>query len=624
MDDWRDSFAESELFAGMPAEWSSQVLNAARSIHVPAGTVLFNQGDPGASMYLVAEGRLRIQLTTPNGDEKLLNVVGPGGCLGELSLLHPGPRTASVSADMDSHLLEIGQADFERLTREVPLLGRNIGRVLGQWLREAMSGIDRRRRVEVIAVVHSSRRTHAVAVQFVRELAARGHSVLVWSDAPERWPAGDGFCVEARPDDHGPDAVAHHPGWLARQVMLWDHVVVDMNRSAICLELLRQCEETWWIAEAEESDASVNLLRDVVRRWPALEQRLLVAWLISERRSAPRLPAPLDNIVVQQMRMQAESNYRDDAVRRADATRLVHRARGLHLGLALGGGGALGAAHIGVLRAFERNGIYFDRIAGTSFGSVVAAAHAAGYKPDETLRFVLDEMVPPWNLARFPKVETLFLLALFRFGRIERILRKHLFNDQFDQLLLPLHSVCVDMISGHEVVRSEGDVVHALCESANLPIFNRPIRRNGQALVDGFVLNNLPTDVLRRHNANLVVAVDVSPASVSPDGKKQLRRERSKGVLDSLFRILEIATKGHDCQRLAQANCVITPYLLGARYVEFDRAGELAEAGEKAAEDAISRIRKLLAESDSLDVVQSPRPASTATSIPELQTTSNG
>ena len=90
------------------------------------------------------------------------------------------------------------------------------------------------------------------------------------------------------------------------------------------------------------------------------------------------------------------------------------------------------------------------------------------------------------------------------------MLRKYLGDLRLEQLPLPMHTITVDLIGGRAVVRESGDAVHAITESINLPILSKPIFRDGQALVDGGLIDNVPADVLTRKGCNFVIAVSVT------------------------------------------------------------------------------------------------------------------
>jgi NTE family protein len=295
-----------------------------------------------------------------------------------------------------------------------------------------------------------------------------------------------------------------------------------------------------------------------------------------------------------------------------DVARLIRAMRGVQVGLALGGGGARGIAHLGVLEVLEREGIYFDRVAGTSAGAIVAAAYAAGI-PLSRIRDVFEkEMTPPRSIAWLPKARQWYMLSVFRMGLAEIKFRRYLSRYSFEQLLTPAQTVTVDLISGEHRIRDAGDVVSAVLESINHPVFGAPILRDGEALVDGGVLMNLPVTALRQQQVDFSVAVDVS---------KQLSREfagntadtptkkmRRPGYLSTLLRVTDVELINLARLHGAQCDFLIAPDTAEFPFDDFAQTEGLVEAGRQAAEAELPRLRDALARSLAWDRDQGKLP----------------
>jgi NTE family protein len=178
------------------------------------------------------------------------------------------------------------------------------------------------------------------------------------------------------------------------------------------------------------------------------------------------------------------------------------------LGLALGGGGARGLAHIGVLKALEEYGLRPNYLAGTSMGGVIAAAYAAGIKPDE-IEQIASDISKTRNLLRLADL-SLPQQGIFRGERLFDFFEEKLQKQTFADLQIPLALVSVDLNSGQEVHFKEGSVAQALRASVSVPGLFAPVEYRGMRLVDGGLLNNLPADVVKRMGADIVIAVDVN------------------------------------------------------------------------------------------------------------------
>lgn len=178
-------------------------------------------------------------------------------------------------------------------------------------------------------------------------------------------------------------------------------------------------------------------------------------------------------------------------------------AEARRIGLALGGGGGKGSAHIGVLMALQALRIPIDAVAGTSIGGLVAAMYTIGYTPYEieqwfrrgTARRILER--DPTNGG--------FLGT----RKIEALLREALGDRTFADTRLPLALVAVDVRTGEEVLLRDGLLVEAVLATTAVPGIFPPVGRGGQLLVDGGVRNNVPVDVAQTLGAGRVIAVDL-------------------------------------------------------------------------------------------------------------------
>ncbi len=261
--------------------------------------------------------------------------------------------------------------------------------------------------------------------------------------------------------------------------------------------------------------------------------------------------------------------------------------------LVLGGGGARGLAHIGVLRAVEEADVAVRAVAGCSMGGIVGAFLASGADADAIER-----------VASEVRYES--LLALGERGGIvggdgiARLLAEHL-PERFEDLGLPLLVTAVDVQKGELVVLKEGALVPALRATSALPGILSPVAHDGRMLVDGGLLNNLPVDLARTLGPLPVVAVDVA---APPD--RELRFDDDRGLWARLGDILqpqraltiELFMKSFDVpqalvtqMRLAMSppDLLIRPEL-GADFgvEQFGRREEAIETGYAAAREALA------------------------------------
>jgi predicted acylesterase/phospholipase RssA len=195
-----------------------------------------------------------------------------------------------------------------------------------------------------------------------------------------------------------------------------------------------------------------------------------------------------------------------------------------------------------------------------------------------------------------------YLLYKYRRGHFDPMLRKYLNDWRLEQLATPCLSVTVDLVGGDSIVRDRGDATHAILESINLPVLSLPIVRDGQALIDGGLVNNIPADVLVSMGCNFVIAVSVTAKMekrfcniTSGNGNSTNRRP---GTIQTILRSLLVQNYSLNAIGVQPADVVIAPDVTGIEPTEFMRAKELAAIGEAAALETIPTIQKLLGRLD--------------------------
>jgi NTE family protein len=248
------------------------------------------------------------------------------------------------------------------------------------------------------------------------------------------------------------------------------------------------------------------------------------------------------------------------------------------VGLALGGGGARGLAHVGVLRVLEREGIPIDCIAGTSAGSVVGAAYAAGMRADRLLDFA--------QRLRWRQVGRLVWprLGFVSFDRLEAYLVDVFGDVTFASLKLRYAAVAADLATGEAVILRRGRVASAVRASCSVPGIVTPLDLDGRLLVDGGVANNLPISVARALGAEVVIAVGL----VTPS------QDNARTPLRIGFKALEVLIAGAGDDP-ATADVYLSIPLTGLGSLLRTSAWQpFVALGEQVAERALPLIRAAL------------------------------
>ena len=286
------------------------------------------------------------------------------------------------------------------------------------------------------------------------------------------------------------------------------------------------------------------------------------------------------------------------------------------VGLVLGGGGARGAAHIGVIQVLEREHIPVCRITGTSMGSIVGGLYAAGYTADEMDNIVTtldwkslfsddpDRVEMPM---RRKEADYRYLLNFevgYKDGHIITpvgfvqgqklllLLRRLLIStwdvQNFDQLSIPFRAVATDIVAGKPVVFSSGDLALAIRSSMSVPGAFAPTNVDGKLLVDGGLMDNVPIDIIRNMGAQRLIVVDVG----SPLGdEKSLTNPIA--LLNQMVSTLMVEKTERQLATIGPDDILIKPALGDLGAGEFNRAAEAVAIGKAAAEAALPRLRAL-------------------------------
>jgi NTE family protein len=258
------------------------------------------------------------------------------------------------------------------------------------------------------------------------------------------------------------------------------------------------------------------------------------------------------------------------------------------IGIALSGGAARGNAHVGVLRAFAENNIRIDFVAGTSAGSIVGGALAAGMPLDQ-----IEEFGRRLRWRDIGRV-TMSRLGVQSNERLEQFLRERLPVAKFEDLPVPFAAVATDLKTGTAVVmRDQGDLPFAIRASCTIPGWYVPVvDEQGRQLVDGGLVAVVPSTVARSLGADIVIAVDVNAEGATFLGP-------TSSVIGVLLQSMLVFQKTATNYQLEAADLVIRPKVGHIRWDEMGRADELITAGYEAGLESIPRIQELIDEAES-------------------------
>lgn len=488
-------------FAVPDQEAATMILGVLEPVVCKGGAWLFRQGDEGDALYLLARGLLQTWMASSepgDGGQRMIAEIAPGEIVGEIGMLAGGKRSAGIRAVRDSLLLRMDAAAFDKLGRQRPELIRHIAGGIAARLRDRTAGpAPVRRLVRTIAVLplDGAATGDALVPRLIAELGLEGSTLLL---------------TAARMRELGAPGMASGPNqqmspalidWLGDQEDRHRFVlyVADADDLAWSDLALRHADLILLVANAASDPgqrAWENTLLDPTDG-PVARRALVL--------THDGVPELLSGTAAWLKARSVDFHLHLRAGVPGDFARLTRILAGKALGLVLGGGAARGFAHLGVYRALIEARIPIDWVGGSSIGAVFAAAISQGGPLDDQLAAARHAFIEgkPFSDITIP------VLSLLRGRRMQKLIDTYLTGDIED---LPLPFFCTSSNLGQGIlhVHERGPLGLAVRASASLPGVFPPAVVDGQLVIDGGILDNLPVDIMRRRAVSRVIAVDVT------------------------------------------------------------------------------------------------------------------
>jgi predicted acylesterase/phospholipase RssA/CRP-like cAMP-binding protein len=580
--------ADSTMFGSLSAEARAFVAHHLEPVTLPGGGMLMREGEPGDSLFFVAVGRLRVTMTKDDGTETLLAELGRGEVVGELAVMTSEPRSANVTALRDSQVLELSGEAFSSLVAEFPdslrAITTQVVRRLVRSLREGSPTSP----VVTIAVVPLSADPSAT------EFAARLRGALErLTGAANNVTATETAAALGDLSRVSTDRLA---AWFAERELGFDAVVyaADPEPTEWTAACVRQADLVLLVAAAGEEPSVRPVERDIETRRSSVRARTELVLVHPARTRDPRGTRRW------LLSRSVDRHHHARVDRDPDIDRVARLLLGRGIGVVFSGGGARGIAGIGVLEALNERGIPIDACGGTSIGSLIAGGAARGLSPDELARQIKAAVVDssPFDVT-FPA------LSLATGRRVTERIQEAADGLDIEDAWRSFFCVSTNLTTGTTEIHRSGPGWHAIRASFSIPGVFPPVRSaNGDLLVDGGLLDNLPVGVMRGvHRGITVIAVDVGRsrdmvAGSLPDGgfvsgwrlllgrfDRGTAARETAGLGRVLMRLTELGSEPNADQGDVYIRPAVDPFGI-ADFKAFDRLVTIGrEAGERAVDD---------------------------------------
>ncbi len=541
------------LLAGLSEGAVRRLIGESCWFGLPGGTHLRRDNENETALFLVVTGALGVMVEDASGRRRLIAQVPPGETVGEVSLFAE-EHSAELVALRDTELLRIGPGAFEALVAKHPRVMIDMMRVMARRLLETTRSPREHVRPKTFAIVplQDGLAEEPVAHRIAAALTDMGAKAAVL-DATASGQSAEWF----------------HTFEAAHDVVFYRG---DTPDSAWTQHCMRQADRIYLFARVGRP-LPPQPVRAVKERVCGLPE-LLLLHPYGNRGALP------EHFAFHSGLFESHHHIRQDCA--DDIRRLARCVAGRAVGLVLGGGGARGFAHVGVVKALAEAGVPFDYLGGVSMGAIVAAGLAAEWSIEE----LSDRMRAVFVTAKPLSDYTLPLIALVRGRKVTKLLRTHFGSMRIEDLARPYFCISSDLTTGRIHEHRTGYLWRALRASAGLPGIMPPVNSRGHLLVDGGVMNNLPVDLMRERRIGPLIASDVTGEidfSVRDRryGERPVWRliwQRMRGTPSIFDVLMRTGTVGSEAQRRLvrdEADFLFEPPLEGINPLDwrsFDRA----------------------------------------------------
>ncbi len=484
------------LFVGLSEEVVRCLINKIIITSIPSNTFLFKQNEISDDLCIVIDGQFQINRSIDKSIETIA-VIGRGETIGAIGVICQAPHEADVLAIRDSTIASLSRESYEKILQIYPL------EINQTFVKSVISHLTKYEKPQlkstetfVLAILSSHLSRAEIIQRLANALSQYGLTMILTSEIVDK-----AFSQKGAAQSSFQNAINHSLlQWLSEQEIAHRYIiyVIDETMTHWSRRCLRQADHIIFFSDFKENSAISSLEKAVLNKVASkgVKKTLLLNHINSScvPLDSSRWLAPRTVDMYHHIREGKQSDF----------GRVARFLTGNTVGIVLGGGGARGFAHIGVIRAFHELDIPIDLIGGNSMGAVIAAQFAMqwGFKEmiEKTRQLCLKG-------DRF----TLPIMSLFSGKRMTQGLREMFGQSCIEDLWLHYFSISCNISRASVMTHDTGPLLSAVLSSNAPPGLFPPQIIDGDILVDGALLNNVPVDVMAKYNdGGTIIAVDVN------------------------------------------------------------------------------------------------------------------
>ena len=658
------------LFANLTKQERALIDGRSEFIEYKKNQIIYAEGSPADAFYCVVLGRVVIYTQDASGSDTVLEYLHRGKYFGIISLLTGDVHSVSVKALNDSTLLAIKKEDFDFILKKIPLLAIDLSQTLSRRLKNKSVHQKKIFESTIISVFssYSQAGKTVYALNVALSLHKESHkSVLILDictaetthSLPEKLKLGQDYkiidlsALSSSIYDAAKDAIKKSSfgadlacivynvedesslkrllAILSQLINDYHYLIIDLPSSMdqFVLGAFNQSDFIHILTSPQPIDLKkthhlIGRLRDDFH-FPETKIKVIInEYKLSKINYEEQRQIMGFNIYATLPRIMFEASDRlvlDDPLSEyAKAIRRISRQLADSLvGLALGIGVGYGFCHIGVLKVIEEESIPIDIISGSSVGSLIASLWATGRSAQEILDIVKEEFRQPkytWGLVDL----TFPYLGFVKGNKLYKFLKKYLGGKTFYDVRMPLKIIASDIRKKESRILDKGLLIDAIMASCAMPGVFQPFRFKEEMLLDGGVINPLPTEVLFKMGIKKIIAVNVTPSredimkqyeslkeELALTGKavkkgnwfnlrQRLQNKFKTNIIGIIFSSVELMQSEIMQREMLLADIVLHPDTTGLHWLELYRAAEFAKRGEEEARRNLDKIKQMINE----------------------------
>ncbi|NIP24421.1 MAG: cyclic nucleotide-binding domain-containing protein [Phycisphaerae bacterium] len=537
----RQALKAIPLFKDLADEDLDLIAARLRHISYAKGHTIFHQGDMGDTMYLVESGQV---IVWDEAADRALAYLGPGSFVGEIALLLPERRTASLKVGLDADLYALKKDDFDQLLNQRPTIAVYMTRELSKRL------------------LDTTKEKFKPQARRISSLWGADHKELIKTLSHH---------IEKK------IAIIPLPGCSPPKGLSDLSDVLILNDLDISTENLAAQLGVQW-------EVYGHIVMLLPARVSALGRRALA--LANTVISIGQPPQWITDNIPREEIWETTNDPKQ-------LSRIARRLTGHTVGLALSSGGGKGLAHLGVMKVLQEENIPIDFIAGTSAGAFFGILYAVGWDSERFDAFA-DEIQTfnrwiNWDVNFIPRA------GILKGAKARDIIARLVENKRFEDLDIPFYCVAADIMTGEEIVFDSGDLADAIRASLSIPGLANPWHINNRYLIDGAFVDPIPAKLLRQKGADIVIASSViQPLAHRRNGNSRDKTEKMPHFLQIITNIQSLVEEQLVKSQEEEIDVLIHTKVQVDHALDFSQARSIIVAGEEAARTQLKAIKELL------------------------------